>query len=210
MAAELEPRRRPHSAQRGDQHRIGTDQRRSRRGGICSGQSRLSPSAVRWIGTVGDVRAHGARTERRSRTGPGAARRDHRPPRTGDGALASKIRAAAGGFFTVGTGPFRRSGAAAARAVPAVLCLCRSGSDLAKHLARARHLAGDDQADGSRWQDAARPLGLDDRAGSYPGGERLYRPDGKCADDKPDPSSNAPDSPKDSPKSGPAGQGGTP
>lgn len=35
------------------------------------------------------------------------------------------------------------------------------------------------------------------------------RPDGKCADDKPDPSSNAPDSPKDSPKSGPAGQGGT-
>ena len=35
------------------------------------------------------------------------------------------------------------------------------------------------------------------------------RPDGKCADDKPDPSSNAPDSSKDSLKAGPAGQGGT-
>ena len=95
MAAELESRRRPHPAQRGDRHRAAADRRRSRRGRICPGQSRFAPSAVRRIGAVRHVRAHGAGTERRSGARCGAGRRDDRAPRIRHGSFAGAVRAAA-------------------------------------------------------------------------------------------------------------------
>ena len=53
------------------------------------------------------------------------------------------------GVVAVGTTALRRSGGAAAGAVPAVVRLCRSGSGLEKHVARGRQTAGHDQADDS-------------------------------------------------------------
>ncbi len=174
MAAELESRRRPHPAQRGDRHRAATDRGRSRRGGICPRQSRATPPLF----DGSELSVTFVRTAMGPNVGPGStwcgsARR----PIGANSSRCARARDFAplpAGLIAVGATAFRRSRGAAARAVPAVLCLCRPGSDLEKHLARRRQIAGHDQADGSRCGERTRAVGLDDHAGSCPGAERLH------------------------------------
>ncbi len=83
------------------------------------------------------------------------------------------------GFVAVGASAFRRSGRAAARAVPAVVCLCGPGPDLENHLARGRKIAGHDQADGSRCWQRTRVVGLYYHADSRSGAQRLRAAGGR-------------------------------
>ena len=109
-----------------------------------------SPAAVRGLRAVGDLCAHGAWPERRSRARRGASRRNHRQGRACDGPFANGVPSVAARSVVFRSAAFRRARGAVACAVPAVLCLCRRRPCMAKQLARSRQVAGEDQADRAR------------------------------------------------------------